>query len=256
MKQKLLKIKYLNMENNLINFTFDDTKNIVDNKIRETKCGLENSCGSISVFMILQYWNIKYDICEFIRILENEFSNANNQFLYIANDSFHEQIIKPTLQILDSESDSSELFARAIKLTGMFIPKVKMVPTQNIINTSNILVKKKDAIDCINTNLRTNANNNNVIFSNTNSMRDIWWFEPQNERFKSDMYLALYDNKHKLLNVFHIPANSISDVYSTFYQRPDKTDKSSLIVSIDDPDYIDVKRGFSFKKYLIGQFDL
>jgi len=68
MKQKLLKIKYLNMENNLINFTFDDTKNIVDNKIRETKCGLENSCGSISVFMILQYWNIKYDICEFIRI--------------------------------------------------------------------------------------------------------------------------------------------------------------------------------------------
>ena len=178
-------------------------------------------------------------ISEFMKILEQDFSNATNQFLYIANDDFNEQIIQPTLNSFSSESDSSELFARSFKLIDMFASKEKKSNIHEPTKERNILVKKSDAINCINEQLKKSVSNSNVIFSSINSMRDIWWFEPQNERFKSDMYLALYDNKSKLLNVFLIPANTIQDINTTFYQRADKADKSSIIIPTNDESFTD-----------------
>jgi len=56
------------METKFISFTLDNTKNIVDNKIRTIQNSLSYICGSISVFMILEYWHIEYDICEFTKL--------------------------------------------------------------------------------------------------------------------------------------------------------------------------------------------
>ena len=184
----------------------------------------------------------------------NDFADDMNQFEYIANAGFNDQIVKPTLESINAESDTSELFARSAKLLNLF-QNIKSVsqPTKNKVASKGILFKKTDAINLINNSLGLHLNQGDLIFSNINAMREVWWLETPNSRFKSDLYMALYNDRTQVLNVFMIPANAIVDATVHLYQRQDKTDRSTIKIKITDESFSDEIKGFSFRKYLIKQ---
>ncbi|GAB1431588.1 hypothetical protein MASR2M29_02130 [Spirochaetota bacterium] len=184
----------------------------------------------------------------------NDFADDMNQFDYIANDEFNTLIVQPTLVSIESESDTSELFGRSVKLLNLFSNNIKATfAVKKELTPKNILFKKTDAVNLINKSLGLSLNQSNIIFSNINAMRDVWWLETPNARFQSDLYIALYNDRTQVLNVFMIPANTIADATTAFYQRQDKSDRSTIKIKIDDETFSDEIRGFPVGNYLIKQ---
>ena len=60
-------------------------------------------------------------IRKYFSALNEKFSiNGTVTFKYIANDDFNEEILLPTIQISKSDSDSSELFLRSVRMLELF----------------------------------------------------------------------------------------------------------------------------------------
>jgi hypothetical protein len=59
-------------------------------------------------------------IKDYFNVLNSAFSEENVTFRYISNDVFRDEIFIPTIQNTKSDSDTNELFIRAIKLSNMF----------------------------------------------------------------------------------------------------------------------------------------
>ena len=112
-------------------------------------------------------------------------------------------------------------------------------------------LKKSEAIDLINKkNKSTNLNSSNTAFSNVNKSKPVWWFQPDNSKFNYDLNLVLNDSKRKILYHFFIPKNEITNPKATFYQRADLNNHSHIEIYDNDPSFKDIKKSFSFKKYL------
>ena len=74
-------------------------------------------------------------IKEYFAVLNNDFSDDEKvKFKYIANEAFESEILIPTIQATISDSDSSELFLRSVKMLDLF----DMVNLNNLKMSKNI----------------------------------------------------------------------------------------------------------------------
>lgn len=66
------------MENKLLHISFQSTKDKVDEKLIDLFTEISGICGSISVFMILEFWAIDYDIKNFLTMSNDGVKGNNN----------------------------------------------------------------------------------------------------------------------------------------------------------------------------------
>ncbi len=59
-------------------------------------------------------------IRDYFNVLNNDFSEENVIFKYISNNVFRDEIFIPTIEETKNDSDTNELFMRAIKLSNLF----------------------------------------------------------------------------------------------------------------------------------------
>jgi hypothetical protein len=116
----------------------------------------------------------------------------------------------------------------------------------------NKSMNKTKALEIGETTFLTYLNNSNTIFSNIISNQDVWWLEPKNNKFQSDLYFILNDDKNKTLYFFSIPAGSIKDPESHFRQRNDQYRKgcSDIYIPLSASKFVE-KNGFDFTNYLV-----
>jgi hypothetical protein len=128
-----------------------------------------------------------------------------------------------------------------------------MIRRIEMITTSNL--GKSEAIYIVNSKLRQNLTSTNTIYSNINSSKSVWWFDPNNKKFLDDLYLLL-NNENRKLHVFYIPSNSINEPDKVFRQRGDKG-ASHIEIWTTDLNYSDcLLKKISFIKFKIADIDL
>ena len=81
-------------------------------------------------------------------VLDRLFSNENTRFHYISNELFGKEILFPTIEATKSDSDTNELFIRAVKLLELF----------------DMIVKKNNIIDVPYCDGEYNAGLNDPVF--------------------------------------------------------------------------------------------
>lgn len=131
--------------------------------------------------------------------------------------------------------------------------KVKSVIDESIVieKLVNDQMNKSKAIKLAATKI-TSLSNSNTIFSNINAAQNIWWLEPNNNKFRNDLFIILNNDKDRELYYFKLPANTISNPNNHFIQRNDKvkTNCSDIYIPFTQTKFTD-KRGFGFTRYLI-----
>lgn len=117
-------------------------------------------------------------------------------------------------------------------------------------------MNKSKAINLAKSKSLTSIDHSNTLFSNINSAQDVWWLEPSNTRFNSDLYFILNNEKTQTLYIFKLPANTIRNASSHFHQRNDrvKTNASDIYIPVSGFKFCD-KKGFDFTKYLIEKIE-
>ena len=65
--------------------------------------------------------------------LDKNFSNENVEFKYISNNIFRDEILIPTINCSIDDSDTNELFLRAVKMLNLF--DLYSIPHKHIVNT-------------------------------------------------------------------------------------------------------------------------
>lgn len=115
---------------------------------------------------------------------------------------------------------------------------------------------KSEAINMAREKFLTSLDNSNTLFSNINAAQDVWWLEPSNIKFASDLYFVLNNEKTQTLYIFKLPANTIRNAGSYFHQRNDKvkTNASDIYISVSGIKFCD-KKGFDFSKYRIDEIE-
>jgi hypothetical protein len=118
------------------------------------------------------------------------------------------------------------------------------------------LMNKAKAILQIKNSSDFKLSSTNTIFSNLTKARNVWWFEPRNEKFKSDLYLVMNDESGRKFYLFHLPANTITHPENTFRQRNDRIRSNCSDIYIPKAgDSFQDEKGFNFGPYLIDKFD-
>ena len=120
----------------------------------------------------------------------------------------------------------------------------KLINQQRMNKTKAINLAKAKSI--------TSLDHFNTMFSNINSAQDVWWLEPNNDKFISNLYFILNNDKTQTLYIFKLPANTIRNPAQHFTQRNDnvKTNCSDIYIPVSGIKFND-KKGFDFSKYLI-----
>jgi hypothetical protein len=57
---------------------------------------------------------------DYFKILENDFENEQNRFIYLSNEEFRDKVMMETLDCIQEEFDTSELFLRSFKLLTVY----------------------------------------------------------------------------------------------------------------------------------------
>jgi hypothetical protein len=96
------------------------------------------------------------------------------------------------------------------------------------------------------------VNNNNTSYSNIIPALESWWFQISNDKFKSDFYFVLHNDKSKQLFVLKVPANTIKEPETYFNQRNDKyrKDTSNIYIPTSGTSFKE-KNGFDFTSFLM-----
>lgn len=117
-------------------------------------------------------------------------------------------------------------------------------------------MNKTKALNIAKIKFLTSLNNTNTIFSNVNSAQDVWWLEPDNNKFQVDLYFILNDDKRKKLYFFKLPAGSIRSPESHFNQRNDNSRKncSDIYIPVSSTKFAD-KRGFDFTPFIVDKVE-
>ena len=93
----------------------------------------------------------------------------------------------------------------------------------------------------------------NVTYSSKNRTTYNYWSNPNFAFLNEDWTLILNDwVKHKLY-LFRVPRNSISD--SELVGRNDQPDLIDIQIQDDNPNFVDIRSGFSFRQFLVDQID-
>jgi len=117
---------------------------------------------------------------------------------------------------------------------------------------------KRTAIDIVNRKFSLHLNTSNTILSNINDSKPVWWFDPSNDKFNSDIHLLLNDQNKKILYYFFIKSGSIKNPEILFRQRNDKsrTNASHIEIRVENGNFTDILgNGFQFKKYLKAEIE-
>jgi hypothetical protein len=116
-----------------------------------------------------------------------------------------------------------------------------------------VISDKKKAIEAAHQNGFSEINANNSIFANVNSAVNVWWLEPDNQKFSKDLYLLLSNTNTKELFILKIPAGKINNPETIFRQRTVYgKPKSSIEIIVDTNNrFIDRKSdNFDFSPFL------
>jgi hypothetical protein len=101
------------------------------------------------------------------------------------------------------------------------------------------------------------VNAKNTTYSNIVQHKgDCWWFQISNDKFKSDFYFVLHNDKSKQLFVLKVPANTIKTPETYFNQRNDKYRKetSNIYIPTSGTSFKE-KNGFDFSRFLVEKID-
>jgi hypothetical protein len=115
-------------------------------------------------------------------------------------------------------------------------------------------MEKNLAILLVNHATKSRLNNENTIFSNINAAIDVWWLEPNNYKFATELNFVLYHPTNNCFFHFMLPAGTISNPRATFEQRNDK-DYSKIYIPISTNQFED-RRGFNFTPFLVAEVRL
>jgi hypothetical protein len=112
-------------------------------------------------------------------------------------------------------------------------------------------MNKSKAIQLINRK-HPGVNGNTTTYSNIIPALESWWFQISNDKFKSDFYFVLHNDKSKQLFVLKVPANTIKTPGTYFNQRNDKyrKDTSNIYIPTSGTSFKE-KNGFDFTSFLI-----
>jgi len=105
-------------------------------------------------------------IDDYFHVLNTDFAMENVKFNFISNDNFKSDILIPTINAIQTESDTSELFSRSFKLLDLFNltkPNDKN-STQLATETEQINISKQTLL------LNNDSVENNVKFDKNNSL--------------------------------------------------------------------------------------
>ena len=121
---------------------------------------------------------------------------------------------------------------------------------QNLINEKEM--DKTKAINFCKTKSITSLHLSNTLFSNIIAAQNVWWFEPHNKKFASNLYFILNNDQSKTLFIFKLPANTIRIPAEHFKQRNDNYRKncSDIYIPVSAIKFCD-KKGFDFGKFLV-----
>ncbi len=143
--------------------------------------------------------------------------NDNDEFIkkirlekikFLKQDNEEDQIKEGKLE--RSNMQSSEMLK--LKRTNAFT-----LVSRYIKRNSNVLIDKKQ-----------------FVFSNRVKPYLNWWFEPRNETFKKDLYIALNSHSSKKMYVFMIPSGELFPPENYFRIRKELNDKVTINISGDD----------------------
>lgn len=112
-------------------------------------------------------------------------------------------------------------------------------------------MNKNKALDLLNKHKTLNLDYKNTLFSNPNSKVNVWWLEPHNDKFKSDLNIVLNHSETNTLYHFFIKANEIQNSKDLFEQRNDK-EASKFLIPISEKEFKE-KQGFDFKRFLTNE---
>ena len=81
-------------------------------------------------------------INDYFSVLNNNFSKETVTFRYMSNDVFRDEIVIPTIEKTKNDSDTNELFLRAVKLSNLFemISNTKIQEIEASNNHSEIII--------------------------------------------------------------------------------------------------------------------
>ena len=155
---------------------------------------------------------------------------------YDNSKQFHE-IASERIEVVNPV-DSGNVKLKEIKIIEKLIKEKRM--------------NKSKSINMASSKFLTSLDHSNTLFSNINAAQDVWWLEPSNNKFRSDLYFILNNDKIQTLYIFKLPANTIRNAGSYFHQRNDniKTNASDIYIPVSEIKFCD-KKGFDFSKYLI-----
>jgi hypothetical protein len=122
--------------------------------------------------------------------------------------------------------------------------------------TNQQRMKKTKAISLAKTKSITSLDHSNTLFSNINASQNVWWLEPSNDKFTSNLYFILNNEKTQTLYIFKLPANTIRNAGNFFHQRNDRVraNCSDIYIPVSGIKFED-KKGFDFSKYLIEKIE-
>lgn len=168
-----------------------------------------------------------------LRVFEEQYVSAHNPI-----EKTIRVLCKPCHLAYDKKNNKSDSYVKT-KLTDL--QKVK-----NIINS--IKVSKHKAIEILKEDGFNQLNNSNTIFSNINKALDVYWLEPNNDKFSETLFIILNDYENSKLLLFLIPKKTIINPELIFEQRSDKN-ASKIIINSSDNTFKD-KNGYDLKPYL------
>jgi hypothetical protein len=112
-------------------------------------------------------------------------------------------------------------------------------------------MNKKNAIDLLNRKHGLGLDDRNTRFSNVNSGKRVWWFEPKNAQFQDRLNIILCNAEEKKIYFFVIPENKIQNPAIYFVQKQEGV--SHIEIKVDDKKYQDIlmhPKGICFDEYL------
>lgn len=181
---------------------------------------------------------IRIDLQEFEDIFVEAHEPIENTIRILCKDCHREYDSKNSvLSSVDENNDEQSIEEKEIQIID------------NLINSS--IINKSLAIQLINDKSNLSLDNQNSIFSNQNNSVNVWWLEPSNIKFDSEMNIILNDSNDSVLYHFKIPANLIANPEILFEQRKERK-ASKIIIPISKTEFKD-KKGFDFKPYLIDK---
>lgn len=155
-----------------------------------------------------------------------------------------EEIIKVLCKPCHREYDNSKTKVDSVKIKAD-------QEIENILNAPKL--SKKHSIELLKKNGIDNLINSNTVFSNVNKAIDVYWLEPDNNKFSKDFNIILNDFVNRKLNLFTIRGNSIKSPELIFDQRSDRN-SSKIIIDSTKNDFIE-KKGFEFNQFLVKSIE-